>query len=303
MTSDYNSRKKRREQREDFVSSLFRLLVILLIPVYIVLMLRDIREKNAREQEKAQVESSAEEENTGEGTESSQITATEPQTPETGNFLTFENLTEGDVYTFLQGPKAWESKADWSGAWCEEILGGQKFSIFGCGLCDIANIYSTLTPYDCSPVDMFYYAEEVTEYSPTANYGAIAWEYMREALRTTGIYSRLMKKDDTYEAFQQNIQNGITAIVLVNSGDDSTYWQNTTGHYVNIWLYNSSDDTVFLADSGNPDHNRQRIPLRYVYDALKVSDNWQYLLIESVNADGNQWQHDGIDDEWNSPWV
>ena len=71
---------------------------------------------------------------------------------------------------------------------------------------------------------------------------------------------------------------------------------------INIWLYNSEDDTVFLADSGNPGHNRQRIPLRYVYDALKTSDVYQYMLVESVDPDGNTWGHNGIDWDWNPPW-
>ena len=30
------------------------------------------------------------------------------------------NLQETDIYTFMQGPKAWSTKADWSGSWCDE---------------------------------------------------------------------------------------------------------------------------------------------------------------------------------------
>ena len=71
--------------------------------------------------------------------------------------------------------------------------------------------------------------------------------------------------------------------------------------YVNIWLYDPTDETVLLADSGNPEHNRQRIPLRYVYDAMKTSSRYQYLLVTSVDPDGNTWKHDGIDIRWKKP--
>ena len=74
-----------------------------------------------------------------------------------------------------------------------------------------------------------------------------------------------------------------------------------SGHYVNIWLYDPTDETVLLADSGNPEHNRQRIPLRYVYDAMKTSSRYQYLLVTSVDPDGNTWKHDGIDIRWKKP--
>ena len=82
---------------------------------------------------------------------------------------------------------------------------------------------------------------------------------------------------------------------------DDTYWHGVEGHYVNIWQYNSEDDTVFLADSGNPDHNRQRIPLRYIYDALKTYNNYQYMLITKVDTEKNTWQHDGIKERWRKP--
>jgi len=58
------------------------------------------------------------------------------------------------IYTFSQGPVAWERKTPYSGEWCEFEMEGGRFSVFGCGLCALANIYSSLTPYECSPVDM-----------------------------------------------------------------------------------------------------------------------------------------------------
>ena len=217
------------------------------------------------------------------------------------NASAFKDLEETDIYTFLQGPKAWKSRADWSGAWCNKVLAGQEFSIFGCGLCDLANIYGTLTPYDCSPVDMFHYAREVSKYAPNSEAGAIDWPEMKAVLKSVGITSKLRRKDRSYEKFQQKISESITAIVLISSAYDDTYWQNVGGHYVNIWLYNEEDDTVFLADSGNPAHNRQRIPLRYIYDALKTSGIYQYMLVTEVDENGNTWQHDGIGIRWKKP--
>lgn len=210
-------------------------------------------------------------------------------------------LNENQIYSYLQGSGGWDVRADWSGSWCYEILGGEAFGFFGCGLCDLANIYSTLTPYDCSPLDMYYYAIEVSGYSPGGGYGAIDWPFMQETLETVGVSSRLCKKDETYEQFRKRIAGGITAVALVCSDSDDTYWQNVDGHYVNLWLYDSGTDTVFLADSGNMAHNRQRIPLRYVYDALYPYSDIQYLLVTSVDETGNQWKHDGVDDDWAPP--
>ena len=212
-----------------------------------------------------------------------------------------DRLKEPQVYTFLQGPKAWEAKTDWSGSWCQDILGGQNFSVFGCGLCDLANIYSTLTDYDCSPVDMFHYACEASGYAPSYESGAIDWPYMRDTLRTLGIRSILCRKETSYEAFRKRIEGGITAIALVSSYNDMSYWTQTPGHYVNLWLYDQEEDTVFLADSGDPSHNRQRIGLRTVYDALMTDSSFQYLLVTEVDPDGNRWKHNGIDINWCIP--
>lgn len=210
-------------------------------------------------------------------------------------------LSEEDIYTFMQGPKAWTTGTDWGGSWCDVELYDQKFSVFGCGHCCLANIYSTLTDGDCSPLDMFYYAKEVSGYRPMSYYGSIDWPYMKQTLRKVGIHTKLKQKDKTYKKFQEEIKNSITATVLVCSDYDTTYWQGVEGHYVNVWLYDEKDDTVFLADSGNPDHNRQRIPLKYVYDAMKLSNRYQYMLVTSVDEDGNQWGHNGVEIKWNVP--
>ena len=57
----------------------------------------------------------------------------------------------------------------------------------------------------------------------------------------------------------------------------------------------------FLADPGGPDRNRTWIPLRYVYDALKTSSQYQYLLVNGYAEEDNQWKQDGIDEAWVEP--
>ena len=211
------------------------------------------------------------------------------------------SLQETDIYTFLQGPKAWGMRADWSGSWCRDYLAGQEFSVFGCGLCNLANLYGTLTDHDCSPLDMFYYAKEVSNYTPVSGVGAIDWTELKQTLHTVGIECELRNKDDTYEEFQKNVLVSGTVIALISSYNDSTYWQDVEGHYVNLWLYDQDTDTVLLADSGNPEHNRQRIPLRYVYDALKTGAAYQYLAVTGVDKNADTWQHNGIHTVWQKP--
>ena len=68
-------------------------------------------------------------------------------------------------------------------------------------------------------------------------------------------------------------------------------------------LYNPDTDEVFLADPGGPDRNRTWIPLRYVYDALKTSSQYQYLLVKGYEEENNLWKQDGIDEAWVEPAV
>ena len=90
-------------------------------------------------------------------------------------------------------------------------------------------------------------------------------------------------------------------MVLVSSRNDDTYWKKTGGHYVNVWLYNEKTDEVFLTDPGAPDRNRETIPLRYVYDALKTVSQYQYLLVNEYEEEKNLWKLDGIDEAWVEP--
>lgn len=210
-------------------------------------------------------------------------------------------LSEEKVYTFLQGPKSWSEGITWSGEWCGEMAGGNSFGGFGCGLCCMANIYSTLSGYECSPLDMYEYAKDVSAYYPTGKSGAISWEDMSKTLKKTGFDSDLRRKPDTYEEFRGQMMQAKSAVVLISSYNDDTFWKATGGHYVNIWLYNNKTEEVFLAEPGSPDNNRSWIPLKYVYDALKTSSDYQYLTVSSYMDENNEWRWDGIDDNWNSP--
>ncbi|MBR1900424.1 MAG: chaperonin [Lachnospiraceae bacterium] len=198
------------------------------------------------------------------------------------------------IYTFSQGPVAWERKTPYSGEWCEFEMEGGRFSVFGCGLCALANIYSSLTPYECSPVDMYKYAMRVSDYSPSWGYGAIDWPFMGKTLRSAGFKVAFRKKDRTYEEFRAAYRNSLTAIVLISSKSDDTYWQDTPGHYVDPWLYDEQTDMIFLGDSGNPDHNRHWVPLRYLYDAMAYDSSWQYMLVRSYDDTKNTWKYSGI---------
>ena len=242
-------------------------------------------------------------------------TEEEPSEPETEMIMTeTETVTEAEtedpliarthsIYTFSQGPVAWESKTPYSGEWCEFEMEGGRFSVFGCGLCDLANIYSSLTPYECSPVDMYKYAMKASDYSPSWGYGAIDWPFMGQTLKSLGFRVGFRRKDSTYEQFRKAYKRALTAIVLVCSDDDDTYWEDTPGHYVNPWLYDEKTDRIFLGDSGSPKHNRHWVPLRYLYDAMAHDSRYQYMLVFSYEEAKNTWKYSGITEKWTIPWY
>ena len=299
-TSGRKHKSRRRRKRRDPALVLSTLLMLVFSVFLLMAVVSLIRQKEETGNE-AEQQTWEQEEITETEAQYEEEGETEEAFPETPAAWEVPELGETDIYTFSQGPYAWNNKMDWGGSWCAETLNGQYFSVFGCGLCDLANIYSTLTSCDCSPLDMYYYAQEASGYAPGYDAGAIDWPYLQQTLATCGIVSELREKDQDYEAFRQTIAGSVTAICLIGSAADDTYWQGVDGHYVNIWLYDESDDTVFLADSGDPAHNRQRIPLRYVYDAMLTYSSYQYLLVTYVDENANTWQHDGITSAWNPP--
>lgn len=219
-----------------------------------------------------------------------------------GEILSYApELTEDDVYTFLQGPKSWNRGVPWSGEWSLHYAKGQYFGSFGCGFCCIANIYSTFSDYQCSPLDVYDYAMEVTGYAPTKKNAAIDWGNLKVLLQRMGFSCDVYYKPATYEEFREQIKDCKTAVVLVSSANDDTLWKKVPGHYVTISLYDELGDDIFLGDPGSPTRNRTRVPLKYIYDALKTTSKFQYLMIEDYTEANNQWKHDGVDDYWIAP--
>ncbi len=222
---------------------------------------------------------------------------------ETRQAIRAREKAKSTTYSFLQGPKSYEGGYDWAGEWCNININGNKFGAFGCGLCCIANIYSTISPYECSPKDAFKYAKKASNYSPTSVAGAIDWKDMKKTLKKMGFTCSIETKPATLEEFEKKVSGAQCAIALVSSNNDDTYWEDTPGHYVTIWLYDETEEQVFLTDSGSPARNRNDIPCEYVYDALKTSGDYQVLYVWSYNEDENKWKSDGIDEVWNVPSV
>lgn len=202
------------------------------------------------------------------------------------------------IYTYLQGPKSWNQGIDWSGEWGESYMDGGSFGGFGCGLCCMANIYSSLTPYQCSPVDMYRYAKKHTGYGGGM---AIDWGYIRRGLTSLGLHCHVERKQETYQEFRENIRKSKCAIVLVSSANSTVHWKNTPGHYVTIFEFQEKTEKVFLADSGDPDHNRRWIHLKKVYRSLKTASNWQYLVVSGYDKQKDHWHHKMANGTWNRP--
>ena len=203
-----------------------------------------------------------------------------------------------DTATFLQGPKGWKHKADWSGVWGNRAYDGRRFGGFGCGLCVMANLYTSFTPYQCSPIDMYDFAKENTFYEGAA---AIDWPPIQMALGKLGFTTDTGRKPKTYREFRDLIAESIGAMVVICSYYDDSYWKSTPGHYVSILGYDPDDETIFLGDSGDLDHNRSWIPLRTVYKAIKKSNRLHYLRVLDYDESQDQWKHNRISGKWCKP--
>ena len=93
-----------------------------------------------------------------------------------------------------------------AGEWGEQYMDGGSFGGFGCGLCCMANVYSSLTEYQCSPVDMYRFAKKHTGYGGGM---AIDWGYMRRSLTRLGFQCHVEHKQETYRQFRQNISDAV----------------------------------------------------------------------------------------------
>lgn len=199
------------------------------------------------------------------------------------------------IYTYLQGPKSWGQRLKWSGEWGTTFYDGGSFGGFGCGLCCIANVYSSLTKYKCTPVQAYSYAKTHTGYGGG---GAIDWGYMRRTLTSLGFQCKVKRKPSSYQKFQREIASKQCAIVLVSSYNSTCYWKETPGHYVTIFLYDKEKDKVFLADSGDPEHNRHWVSLKKIYRSLKTSSPWQYLSVGTYDRQKDSWKHKNANGNW-----
>ena len=150
---------------------------------------------------------------------------------------------------------------------------------------------------------MYEFATAVSSYYPSKESGAIGWEDMRTTLSAAGFACKLRRKPKTYAAFRRQIRKAESAVVLISSANDDSFWKDTPGHYVNIWRYREDTDEVFLAEPGDPERNRTFVPLRFVYDALKTVSQFQYLTVTSYSEEGNIWKKNGIEEDWNGKFF
>ncbi len=205
---------------------------------------------------------------------------------------------EDKVYSFFQGPKCWEERREWSGKWGKEYHDGANFGAFGCGFCCMANIYSTMTEYKCTPIQMYERSKKVTLYGGG---GAISWGLMKQTMEDIGFQVDVGNKPSKYKEFKKIVAANPATLVLVSSYNDDSYWQNTPGHYVTLFLYDPETETALLTDSGDPTHNRQRVKLKMIYKALKTSSDFQYMTVVSYDASKDNWKHKKAGGTWVKP--
>ncbi|MCM1440720.1 MAG: hypothetical protein NC131_16195 [Roseburia sp.] len=192
------------------------------------------------------------------------------------------------IASYYQGDASWKSKLTWSGNWGKKKYKGKKFGAFGCGLCCMANIYSSLSPYRCSPLDMLEYAKEVSGYKGA---GAIEWWNMNTVLTKAGFQCEMGKKPKDYKEFQRIVSRSRAVVVLVSQHDKKSMWKHTTGHYVTLFLYDKATDQVFLTDSGSHERNRKWVPLKKIYHSLKTKSDRQYLAVTSYHKKNDTWRN------------
>ncbi len=204
------------------------------------------------------------------------------------------------IYSYLQGPRSWKEKRAWSGYWGHTYMDGGMFGAFGCGLCCMANVYSSVTPsyYKASPVDMYRFAKKNTSYWGGS---AIDWPYMVKGMRKAGIHCGVKRKPKRYSAFKRDISASKCAIVLISSYDSTCYWKHTPGHYVTIFAYNKNNDMVFLADSGDPSHNRHWVSLKKIYRSLKKASRYQYISVTGYNRNQDTFRNRRARGKWIRP--
>lgn len=185
------------------------------------------------------------------------------------------------MYSFVQTTWKYYPDPRWTGPWSCIEAGGQKFFYFGCGICSLTNVYDTLTGDVVSPSDMYQWCRDYTDYNPDSGKGALSWGQLSEMCRKLELDASIHKKPPSYEQFCEDAASHEAVLVLVCKYNDTTLWSQTEGHYVTLWDYDAPSGTVFVADSSGL-HNRHRVSLLNVYNALKTSSQYQYMLFESA---------------------
>lgn len=284
------------EKKHYWYQIIFCALLLLIVGMVVIIQGAVGRQSDKRSAKKETLASDSVEITTPTPSKDAEEEATSAQKPEEAVVATEDPAT--NVYTYLQGPKSWKSRLDWSGKWGKTMYDGSSFGAFGCGLCCLANIYSTEAAGECSPIDMYQYTKKHTEYGGG---GAIAWEYMLQTLNRTGFTAELCYKPGSYEEFQSTVAASISNIVLVSSANSTCYWKDTPGHYVTIFLYDGQTDRVFLADSGDPNHNRHWVKLKKIYKSLKTDSDYQYLRVTGYVQEQDQWKHSKANGTWVRP--
>jgi len=189
-----------------------------------------------------------------------------------------ESAAEQKVYSYVQMP--WSNYKDikWTGSWNGIEAGGQKFSNFGCGICALSNIYSTLTGEAVTPYTMFEWCKEYSNYRPRNGQGAIDWKELGQMCDHFGFDAETLRKPSDYETFQKHVSQSEAVMVLVCKDNSEKLWFYTNGHYVSLFDYDPEADTIFVADSSGL-WNRQRVALKDVYDSLKTRSDAQYMTV------------------------
>ena len=199
-----------------------------------------------------------------------------------------ETPEEEGIYSYTQfydeayQNSSWVNKrvsaAGWNGEWGRIQAGGQEFMMFGCGVCCLSNIVSTMTGRVVDPEEMYYALKDQTNYYPESGRGAVSWEYLQTMCAYYGLSMELRRKPADYESFVNEIQSVRTAVILADGGNSRRLWWYTDGHYVNIWAYDPETGTVFVTDPSTH-YNRQRVKLIDIYNILKTASNYQYAVV------------------------
>ena len=198
-----------------------------------------------------------------------------------------ETLTESHIFSYVQVKEPFYDNTLWTGKWADITAGGQKLMSFGCGLCCLSNILSTFSGEPFTPDQVYHLAKDKVRYNPDSGRGAIDWGQMTGILDLYGYPCEVLRKPRQYSDFQSKLAASDAVVVLVCKDNDDSLWWYTNGHYVTLWEYDAATDTVFLTDSSGL-YNRARVPLQYIYDALKTSSMAQVMTVMNALPSRNR---------------